>query len=148
VAELLGDWTQENDPHPALFDEAVATLGELTGEVGVARRVLRFELVFLGELGYRPLLDRCAGCAAAVAGSLSFSATAGGVLCPRCRGSHPEAQSLSSPALEVLRDLARSGDDWRRSWPVGVAAELRALVGGYVTYLRGRPPRLLPYLGS
>src|SRR5438132_12631561 len=28
VAELLADWTQALDPHPVLFDEALATLGE------------------------------------------------------------------------------------------------------------------------
>src|SRR5215471_21695129 len=26
VAELLADWTEEYDPHPALYDEALATL--------------------------------------------------------------------------------------------------------------------------
>src|SRR5205809_5454979 len=29
VAELLGDWTEDYDPHPNLFDEAVATLRTL-----------------------------------------------------------------------------------------------------------------------
>ena len=28
VAELLGDWTQDGDPHPILFDEAVAYSAE------------------------------------------------------------------------------------------------------------------------
>src|SRR5262245_11274606 len=82
VAELLADWTQDLDPHPALFDEAVSALGEL-GEAGVALgvRVMRFELVFLSELGYRPALDRCAGCQQPAAGwPLAFSACAGGLL--------------------------------------------------------------------
>src|SRR5919202_6707472 len=35
VAELLADWTEEYDPHPALFDEARATLADLQ-EPGVA----------------------------------------------------------------------------------------------------------------
>src|SRR6202171_1049024 len=26
LAELLSDWTEENDPHPSLFDEALETL--------------------------------------------------------------------------------------------------------------------------
>src|SRR5438094_5424894 len=29
VAELLADWTEDYDPHPALFDEARATLRDL-----------------------------------------------------------------------------------------------------------------------
>jgi DNA repair protein RecO (recombination protein O) len=154
VAELLADWTQENDPHPALFDEALATLEALGGgpkaeTCGVGQRVLRFEMVFLGELGYRPMLERCASCEGPVGpGQVTFSAAAGGVLCPRCRAQHPEARPLSPAGWEVLCELARPGDDWRHPWLAGVATELRALVGGYVTYLRGRPPRLLPYLGS
>src|SRR5437588_4494290 len=63
VAELLGDWTEEYDPHPALFDEAVDALGAL-GTPGTvpALRIARFELVLLRELGYEPVLNACAGC--------------------------------------------------------------------------------------
>src|SRR5271167_4884911 len=61
LAELLADWTEENDPHPILFDEAVATLDDLgTGDGpgdALGPRVLRFELVLLRELGYQPVLD-------------------------------------------------------------------------------------------
>src|SRR6516165_2896827 len=32
IAELLADWTEEYDPHPSLFDEALATL-ETVGEL-------------------------------------------------------------------------------------------------------------------
>jgi DNA repair protein RecO (recombination protein O) len=152
VAELLTDWTQENDPHPGLFDETVAMLGELGGEQGsaaVGPRVLRFEMVFLDEVGYRPVLESCAGCQGVLSAErLAFSPAAGGVLCPRCLGQHREARPLSVPAWQTLRALARPGDHWRQPWPAGVGAELRGLVGAYVTYLRGRPPRLLPYLGS
>src|SRR6516162_9963017 len=60
VAELLADWTQEYDPHPALFDEARATLQTLgTAPQSTGPRLARFELVLLAELGYRPVLDRC-----------------------------------------------------------------------------------------
>ena len=91
VAELLADWTEENDPHPHLFDEALAALGELAETAGpaggeaVGPRVARFELVVLRELGYSPLLDVCAACHAPAAGNgPAFSATAGGVVCAAC----------------------------------------------------------------
>src|SRR5438270_8705054 len=56
VAELLADWTEENDPHPTLFDEALEALRDLaeTGDA-VGPRLARFELVLLRELGYSPL---------------------------------------------------------------------------------------------
>ena len=150
VAELLESWTQENDPHPALFDEALACLGELGSEAGeIGRRLLRFELVFLAETGYQPVLQRCAGCEGPLdAQRLAFSPAAGGTLCPRCQAGDRQAKVLSAAAWETLQVLSQPGDDWRRPWPSGVRAELRGLVGGYLAYLRGRPPRLLPYLGS
>jgi DNA repair protein RecO (recombination protein O) len=147
VAELLADWTEELDPHPALYDEALATLGELGRETGL--RLMRFEMFFLGELGYRPVLDRCAGCQGALSvGKLAFGPTAGGALCPDCQKGQRDHRPLSPAALELLRSLAEPGDGWRRAWSGGARAEVRQHLGGYVTALRGRQPRLLPYLGS
>src|SRR5215467_14493670 len=66
VAELLADWTEEYDPHPLLFDEALETLRALgTPETATGPRLARFEMVLLHELGYRPVLDACATCGAA-----------------------------------------------------------------------------------
>src|SRR2546426_11814030 len=58
LAELLADWTEDYDPHPFLFDEALATLRDL-GQPGIVTglRLARFELVLLRELGYGPVLD-------------------------------------------------------------------------------------------
>jgi DNA repair protein RecO (recombination protein O) len=151
VAELLADWTQDLDPHPVVFDEALATLGEL-GEPGgaeVGPRVMRFEMVFLRESGYCPVLESCVHCASELpAARLAFSAEAGGVLCPRCQTGPLAHRPLSTAAWQALKVFAAAGDDWRRSWESGVRMELRRLLGGYVSCLRGRQPRLLPYLGG
>ena len=61
VAELLGDWSQDYDPHPAVYDAALETLRELgKPEVLKGPCVAHFELVLLRELGYGPALDACA----------------------------------------------------------------------------------------
>ena len=161
VAELLADWTSDYDPHPALFDEAVGALRDLGlpggGEVGP--RVMRFELTLLRELGYGPALESCAGCGGPVGEvGLAFSAAAGGVVCGRCQRTPPSAslagegragwRALSARGRELLRALAAPGDDWRRAWDRAARAEVRQLLGHYVTYLRGTRPRLLPYLGG
>src|SRR5436309_8576562 len=56
VAELLADWTEDYDPHPLLFDEALAALRALGQADTIAQctgpRLARFELVLLRELGY------------------------------------------------------------------------------------------------
>ncbi len=148
VAELLAEGTRDYDPHPLLFDEALDTLQTLGGaECGP--RVARFEMVLLREMGYSPVLDHCAGCGGSVAETeLAFSAAANGVLCRRCRSGQRDSRPLSPATWRTLQELATPGDAWRRVWGAQVRAEVRQLLGQYVTYLLGRRPRLLSYLGS
>jgi DNA repair protein RecO (recombination protein O) len=151
LAELLSDWTEDYDPHPALFDEARATLQNLgTAAVATGPRLARFELVLLQELGYRPSLAVCAACAGPItrARGLAFNAAAGGVLCPACVPGHRGSRPLSPPAWQALLALAESGEAWREAWDPAVRTELRLVLNQYVTYLLGRRPRLLSYLGS
>ena len=156
VAELLNDWTEDYDPHPLLYDESLATLRDLgcKPEPGVpvietGPRVMRFELTLLREFGYNPALNVCAVCENEIKRErLAFSAAAGGVLCSRCQNVAREKRALSRPAWELLRAFAAAGDEWKQSRNAVVRAEVRQVLGHYVTYLMGRRPRLLPYLGS
>ena len=154
VAELLGDGTQDYDPHPLLFDEALDTLRALGGAdkpdaAATAARVARFEMVLLRELGYSPVLDHCAGCGGPFEETeLAFSPAANGMLCRRCRGGQRDSRPLSPRTWRTLQDLAAPGDAWQRPWSPETRAEVRHLLGQYLTYLLGRRPRLLSYLGS
>ena len=150
VAELLSDWTEDYDPHPALFDEALDTLAHLGTEPALTGpRTMRFETVLLRELGYAPSLELCAGCQAPVGPRrLGFCPAAGGVLCPGCQGRQRGWRPLSAAAWQGLRQLAEAGDGWRRLGDGAVRAEVRQVLGQYVTYRMGRRPRLLPYLRS
>ena len=154
VAELLSDSTEDFDPHPILFDEAHETLRVL-GSPGVATgpRLARFELVLLRELGYRPHLSACAACGSPVEPApeqtgLAFSPMAGGVICRDCRPRHRDARPLSGAALGALRALSEPAEAPPLDWEPAVRAEVRQILNHYVTHLMGRPPRLLPYLGS
>jgi DNA repair protein RecO (recombination protein O) len=150
IAELLADWTEDYDPHPGLFDEALATLQTLgTPGTVTGLRLARFELVMLHELGYHPVLDVCVGCGQVPAESgLAFSPAAGGVLCRTCQAQQRIRRPLSAPAWRALQALNGSAEAWRQEWGPAVRAELRQVLGQYVTYLLGRQPRLLSYLGS
>lgn len=150
LAELLADWTEDYDPHPALFDEALATLGELgSPEVATGPRLARFELVLLRELGYSPVLQACAQCGTTLDGRpLAFSPAAGGVLCPGCQPLQRDRRPLSVQAHAALVRLSESAEGWQGAWEPAIRAEVRQVLNDYVTYLLGRRPRLLPYLGS
>jgi len=148
VAELLGEGTEDYDPHPALFDEAVRTLETLgTAEVQTGPCLAQFELVFWRELGYGLVLEKCAACETPVGSEkLVFSAACGGVLCANCRVGQKQTRNLSPEAWQMLVELNAVADS-RGKWNSRAEAEIRLLLNDYVTYWWGRRPRLLPYLG-
>jgi DNA repair protein RecO (recombination protein O) len=150
IAELLADWTEDYDPHPALFDEARESLRQLgTSPSTTAMRLIHFELVLLRELGYQPVLDQCTECGQPIDGrQLAFSAALGGVICADCQPGQRDRRPLSADAWQALRVMSESGEAWQRDWPSAVAGELRQLLNYSITHLRGRRSRLLPYLGS
>jgi len=146
LAELLSDLTEDYDPHPSLYDSALATLRELGGLGKLTfSRLMAFELTLFGELGYSPALRGCATCGQAVNSPLVFGAHAGGVLCANCRLRERDARPLSVAACEALETLPNT---WRDERPLTVRRELRQHLGLYATVRLGRRPRLLTYLNE
>lgn len=150
VAELLGELTDDYDPHPELFDLADQTLAALSAGEPVANRVLRFELGALRLLGHLPSLDACVGCGASVppAGRVPFGMVDGGVLCANCR---PGKQEVVLVTAGSLRTMAQLGDLESPAWQRLVIdhrsrGELRGLLNRYVCSLLGHKPRLHEYL--
>jgi DNA repair protein RecO (recombination protein O) len=152
IAELLTDLTDFHDPHPRLFDAATITLRHLGDPVLRPRRVLRFELACLRELGLMPALDACAHCGVAVEArgdAVAFGLATGGVLCAECRPGQPHVATLSGRTLEAIRVLSSPGGAWRDLDPEArTLAPVRATLGAVISHLMGRRPRLLPYLGA
>jgi len=150
LAELLGDWTEDYDPHPNLYDEALATLRDLgQPDVLTGPRLAHFELALLRELGYAPVLDRCVECVDSLPTSgLALSGAVGGVVCPKCQEKHRECWPLSETCRQALCRLGEPGNAWRDVTDGPTRAETRQVLNYYVAYLRGRRPRLQPYLGS
>ena len=151
IAELLTDLTDFHDPHPKLFDAAVVTLRHLGDSVLRDRRLLRFELACLRELGHMPALDACAHCGVVIDATVdpvAFGLATGGVLCPVCRPGQPHVSTISGRTLGALRTLATPGNAWRDlDASAATLAPVRATLGAVVSHLLGRRPRLLPYLG-
>jgi DNA repair protein RecO (recombination protein O) len=151
IAELLGDGTQEHDPHPVLFDIGLGTLRNLqkTGSE-VTALTMRFELAWLNELGYRPRLDACAICASTqwmdTVARLAVSPSIGGLICPTCEPQQRDRQSISRAAAARLRELGETEDSPGLAIAPLLQAELRHVLGQFVSFVLGRRPRLLKYL--
>ena len=126
VAELLGELTDEDDPHPELFDLADETLEALAAGDAVPRRIVRFELGALRLLGHMPALEHCAECGTPVAttGRVAFGQVEGGVLCPKCRagkragdcGQRGRAADDGPTGRPAQPDLAPPGDRSAAAW--------------------------------
>jgi DNA repair protein RecO (recombination protein O) len=153
VAELLAELTDEDDPHPELFDEANRALAELDGEAPVATTVLKLELAALKLLGHLPSLDECVGCGATISGEgrVAFGLIAGGVLCRRCRSGQRSVVSVSAAALEGMRQLAEAGSGLRvqgsEESSRKVLGEIRGLMNNYLAHHLGHKLRMHSYLG-
>jgi DNA repair protein RecO (recombination protein O) len=150
VAELLAGLTEEYDPHPLLFDEAVQTLERLLEGFSLWLSVLRFELVFLREIGQLPMLDGCAVCGASPAaqGSYAFDVSRGGLICAECALHERPASRVQAGTLAVLRRLLSDAEStWKR---VVISPqqlrELRSVLVPTLSQALGRRPKMLDYL--
>ena len=150
VAELLGELTDENDPHPELFDLADETLEALAAADAVHRWLVRFELGALRLLGHVPSLDRCAECGTPIesAGRIAFGAIHGGALCKGCRAGKTQVVSVSAGVLRTMALLAEPrGQAWRRiELDPRLLGPLRGVLNHYFVNLLGRKPRMHDYL--
>ena len=106
IAELLTELTDYHDPHPKLFDAARTTLRHLGDPELRTRRVLRFELACLRELGLMPALDQCAHCGAPV-----DSRGRGGVRPGHWRCALPILSAGTTPCDDALEHDARGYPD-------------------------------------
>ena len=151
VAELLGDWVEENDPHPALFDAAVTCLQDLDGGAWQPKdRLVVFELKLLLELGYRPELSGCVGCGKrAERGVAACAFASGGLVCRECRRSQRGWRELQEScwklagALVADLEAGRDGSGELGSAEEATRREVRRWLGEYLSWIRGRRPRLL-----
>ncbi|MBN2022624.1 MAG: DNA repair protein RecO [Pirellulales bacterium] len=150
VAELLGELTEDDDPHPEVFDLADDALAAFAAGDRVGRRVLRFELALLRTIGLLPSLDVCAGCGCRVPSGrrVAFGHLDGGVLCAACRAGRTTVASVEADVINAMRRLAEPDDKaWQTAaWNVQTGGRLRGVMNHYMAHLIGRRPRLQPYL--
>jgi DNA repair protein RecO (recombination protein O) len=148
VAELLNDFTDEDDPHPEWFDVAEQTLRGLDGTADIATAILRFEIAGLQWLGHRPALDACVTCGDEVPDvtRVPFGVIAGGVLCANCRGGQRTVIGVSSAARKALQQEF-DDPDTERVLEKSLRGELRGLMNQYITHLLGHRPKMHSFFG-
>ncbi|MBI4267606.1 MAG: DNA repair protein RecO [Chloroflexi bacterium] len=151
AVELVNQLTADRDENRPVF-QLLQTVLEQLCHASDNDLVLRyFELHLLNEVGYRPQLQECVSCHHPLTPvTNSFSASAGGMLCPDCRQNQPSASPISVNALKVLRLLQGSDYDTISRLKVneGLSRELEMAVRDYLKYLLEREVKSIAWLDS
>jgi DNA repair protein RecO (recombination protein O) len=141
VVELLDRFTYEEGENPALYRLLTDTLARLIREPDPFLPVRYYEIRLLDLLGFRPQLSSCSNCGKEItAEDQYFSASKGGVVCPKC-GVHTTGDlPISMDSLKYLRHFQRSSfsEASRARPPQEIKQELETLVQHYLTYLLER----------
>lgn len=109
AADRTAHATQENDPHPELFDAFAAYLA--SDEPPLAGLV-RYLVALLREIGLMPQLGACVGCHTPRSLTVChyFSARQGGLLCRDCEPAYAEKRRIEPAVAEPLEAFAAGAE--------------------------------------
>jgi DNA repair protein RecO (recombination protein O) len=162
IAEMLRLTTDNHDPHPALFELTLETLGQIDGTGNPALALLRFDVAALRLLGHAPSTRTCVGCGTAVtsaadpanaaakssnaAAKVAFAVFAGGVVCDACKSKQSPIQWVQRSTLDHLQRLLAPHTRSPIQLPPAAYREMRGLISRYIQAVLGTTPRMQPYL--
>lgn len=162
ATELLNSLTDDNDPHPELFDsflqflkntnEERRTKDERRGPRDERRETLAllilFQLSLLKEAGLMPILNYCVNCktkfenqASGFGNQLYFSSLANGLICKDCEASFPDKIRLSVNASRCLTNFKMLAESNKKS-----LNEIEKLLVHHFTGILGRPPKMARHI--
>ena len=151
LAELVDQFTQENDPSFPLFELTALTLARLSdgaaGQVSLAVRY--FELHLLRLTGYQPQLHLCLACDKPLEAVDSyFHPLDGGTLCPDCGATRARARPISLGALKVLRFIQTRAwaDVARLQLTPKTQGEVEKTLLDYITHILERRLKSVAFL--
>ncbi|MBI2850599.1 MAG: DNA repair protein RecO [Chloroflexi bacterium] len=152
VIELVNQFTPDHLENRPLFQLLLGTLEHLCQTSGRELLLRYFEMHLLETSGYRPQLQQCLSCKTPLQPVInSFSAGAGGMLCPDCSQTHSSTTTpLTVNAQKVLRLL--QADDYdtvsRLRVPPELSSELERVMRSYLRYLLEREVKSAAWLDS
>ncbi|MCK5272482.1 MAG: DNA repair protein RecO [Sedimentisphaerales bacterium] len=105
MSYLIGEFTEEFDPHEKLYDAFVSALKQLGPQYQPELTLLNFELTLLREIGLSPVWQRCGSCGGPLVSdqNLYFSSGNGGMLCRDCEPAVVEKRPVNPQVLQILQ---------------------------------------------
>ena len=149
ACELLDRFTDLREEHFDLYRLLLDSLRRIAADADIDTPVRYFEMSLLDVLGYRPELEECVGCRGRLEAVTNYwSASAGGVVCPRCRSEESAVRPLSANGLKLLRLLlhGRWADVARVSIDAALASELERALLEYIRWTLERDVRSAAFI--
>ncbi len=141
-ADLVDAVVPLEEPQPLVYYLLKDTLERLAlGGGQVAGLHIHFISRLLRLAGFRPRLDECAACNAAVQKTGYWSVQQGGLLCPNCLHEDPKAEHASAEMLAALAAL--SGQDHPPALEEPVIGHVRRWLDEFLRWRLERPLRTL-----
>ena len=135
--------TPDRDPNSTIFDTLVGGLQSLEEDGDAVLCTLLFQIHVLGQTGFRPQTDHCAGCGADFTPTKArFSPSSGGLVCDPCSTMERERCLPLSPGSLAFIQQAR-----RLPFPTvtrlrasgQIRREIEDAIDSYVRVVIGRP---------
>jgi DNA repair protein RecO (recombination protein O) len=156
LVNLVTAITAEGDPCPLIFETLLNGLRVLQGGGDTLLMTLLLQIRLLGQTGFRPQTDHCAGCGGLFQkvrtdSPLWFSPQSGGLVCHacghrysgRCLPMSPGSRAMLQHALQwtpsVLTRLKATGQ---------VRMELESAMEAYITVVAGKPLPPMDFLAA
>lgn len=147
AAELLGNLTDDYDPHPQLFDSFLKFLqnvSQTADKPNTLVLLILFQLSLLREVGLQPILNACANCRTDLTTArqpVYFSNSINGLICRDCENAFPDKISLSRPAVDSLTNLKLLAQATPQT-----LKEIEKTLIHHFTELLHRPPKMAKYI--
>ncbi|MFP6768724.1 MAG: DNA repair protein RecO [Planctomycetaceae bacterium] len=147
VAELLSGLTEEYDPHPVLYDQAILALKRLANNADFRTVLLRFEMVSLREIGQLPALDFCINCNTPVGDDRRFAfwVSVGGLICSHCQRPEYDSPTITAEAATLLSQFSDPNSPIP-DIPTDRLPELRRVVTPAICHVLEHRPKMLRFL--
>lgn len=141
VIELVDRFTFAGEENQTIYRLLIAALERLDQGLLPDLVIRYYELRLLDQLGFRPKLFECARCETEIQPvDQFFSASDGGVLCPKCGQGAQGARPVAMKILKYLRHFQRSAfsEAARAQITPGEYREMENILNYYLTYLLER----------
>lgn len=150
VAELLNGLTEEHDPHPELYEAAIATLAALATAGDARIAILQFELTLLREIGRLPDFDACSVCQRpiVVGDAARYWVSQGGLICSDCGRPEYQHTEIHAGTIALLRRLIEADAvvAARLSITPPQFRQLRHILTAAISHSLERRPKMLAML--